>query len=641
MKADKTGAAETAAMTIGIRITGCNGIPPSQPLLAEFNEMGGNIGRAEGNALVLHDPMRVISRTHASIEFRNGSYFIRNLGTAIPVYLNGQPLGNGRDAVIAAGDEIRIGAYMMEVTGGLAHAMADTGGPAGAWDNGSIPASNASRDDPLHLFEGSSQADPFGGDHGLFAPFDHPSQGQGNSARGGDSQDRRPIPGSPDLPGIIPPDFDPFGERPIEKPQSPGPAPVPPGTPPEDVLDLGFGPSVPNQSIDELFDLGPEQGGDPFAPDAPLAAGFGSLPGNDVRGNTDPLAAAGVSPARAPKVNHVQRDDGPELNASFRPPKAGPDPAMRPAYSTGKSPRRESAVPAAPVFSWEGNASVSDSDGIKGAIIPSPAAGQPEAGGLETAKVPGIAENPAGRPASAEKPASVSSTPPLLGERSEGPAANEAGTVVGNAAVDRDELLHALLSGAGVPDLDIPAGLTPQFMETLGQLLRESTQGTLDLLLARMLTKREVRADLTMIAPRENNPLKFSPSVEVALTHLLSPQGRGFMPPRQAMKDACNDLRSHQFGFMAGMRAALAGVLERFDPVQLEKRIVQKTVMDSILPINRKAKLWDLFAERYRKISSEAEEDFHVLFGKEFLRAYEAQIAKLEQDGKNGRNGNS
>jgi FHA domain-containing protein len=107
------------------------------------------------------------------------------------------------------------------------------------------------------------------------------------------------------------------------------------------------------------------------------------------------------------------------------------------------------------------------------------------------------------------------------------------------------------------------------------------------------------------------------------------------------MKDAHDDLRSHQFGFMAGMRAALAGVLERFDPVQLEKRITQKTMMDSLLPVNRKAKLWDLFAERYREISFEAEEDFHMLFGKEFLRAYEAQIAKLEQDDKRSKNGNS
>jgi FHA domain-containing protein len=635
-------------MTIGIRITGCNGIPPSKPLFADFNEMGGNIGRAEGNALVLHDPMRVISRTHASIEFRNGSYFIRNLGTAIPVYLNGQPLGNGRDAAIAAGDEIRIGAYMMEVTGGLAHDITDTGGPAGAWGNGSVPAPSTPRDDPLRLFDDASGSDSFSGGHGLFAPSDLP-QGRSTPGRAGEAQGKRSGSASPDFPGIIPPDFDPIGEWSVEKPPSSRSASVPsvpPGTPPEDGLDLGFGPSMPNRSIDELFDLGPDQGHDPFAPDTSLAGEFGPSPGNDFRGNIDSLVAAGVSSARAPQVNHVQRDDGPELNASFRPPKASPDPSLHPGSSTGTAPEVENAVPADPVFSWERNASVPDSNGIKGAIIPSPASEQLKIGSLETGNLPRLAESPvlAGKPASAEKPAPASSTahPPLRRDHSEGPAARGAGeSMAGNMDVDRDELLHAFLSGAGVPDLAIPAGLTPQFMETLGRLLRESTQGTLDLLLARMLTKREVRADLTMIAPRENNPLKFSPSVEVALAHLLSPQGRGFMPPLQAMKDANDDLRSHQFGFMAGMRAALAGVLERFDPVQLEKRITQKTMMDSLLPINRRAKLWDLFAERYREISFEAEEDFHMLFGKEFLRAYEAQIAKLEQDDKSSKNGNS
>jgi FHA domain-containing protein len=619
-------------MTVGIRITGCNGIPPSKPLFAEFNERGGNIGRAEGNTLVLHDPMRVISRTHASIGFRNGSYFIRNLGTAIPVYLNGQPLGNGRDAAIATGDEIRIGAYLMEVTESGSHDMSHDDGAAPVSAHGSAAVPNAPKDDPLRLFEDSLQADPFEGRHALFAPSDSfPLSPQNTSARAGGTHDGRSIPASPDFPGIIPPDFDPFGERPMEKPQSPRPASVPPGTPPEDVLDLGLGPSMPNQSIDRLFDLAPEQDHDPFGHGNSLEAGFESFTGHDTRENADPFAPAGASSARSPQMNPVQRDDVPELNAAFRPPKANPDPDMRSAPSAEMKPKAESAA-SEPIFSWQEGPSVSDSDGIRGAIIPSPGGKQVQMEPPETAPPRAITETPG-----AEKRAASSIRKFSLPA---GDSADQAAHIE-STAPDRNELLRAFLSGAGVPDLAIPAGLTPQFMETLGQLLRESTQGTLDLLLARMLTKREVRADLTMIAPRENNPLKFSPSAEAALAHLLSPQGRGFMTPLQAMKDANDDLRSHQFGFMAGMRAALAGVLERFDPVQLEKRITQKTMMDSLLPINRKAKLWDLFSERYREISFEAEEDFHMLFGKEFLRAYEAQIAKLEQDDKSSKNGNS
>jgi FHA domain-containing protein len=198
----------------------------------------------------------------------------------------------------------------------------------------------------------------------------------------------------------------------------------------------------------------------------------------------------------------------------------------------------------------------------------------------------------------------------------------------------RDELLRAFLEGAGVPDLPMHGPLTPETMKLIGQLLRVSTQGTLDLLLARALIKRELHADVTMIAAHENNPLKFSPNVEVALAHLLAPRGQGFLSPLAAMKDACNDLRAHQFGFMAGMRAALDGVLRRFDPAQLEQRLTEKSIVDAMLPINRKAKLWTLFAELYADIQREAHDDFHALFGEEFLHAYQSQLNELEKTGR-------
>jgi FHA domain-containing protein len=162
--------------------------------------------------------------------------------------------------------------------------------------------------------------------------------------------------------------------------------------------------------------------------------------------------------------------------------------------------------------------------------------------------------------------------------------------------------------------------------------MHESIRGTLDLLLARALTKREVRAQATVIVARENNPLKFSPTVDAAFQNLLAPKGQGFMQPAEAMKDAYNDLRSHQFGFMAGMRAALEGVLGRFDPAQLEGRLTRKSMLSSILPGTRRAQLWELYEKLYREISKEAQDDFQTLFGKEFLRAYEAQIDKLEQE---------
>jgi FHA domain-containing protein len=190
-------------------------------------------------------------------------------------------------------------------------------------------------------------------------------------------------------------------------------------------------------------------------------------------------------------------------------------------------------------------------------------------------------------------------------------------------------LLGALLDGLATPGLRVEA-LTPELMQLIGQLLRESTRGAVELLVARAALKREMRAEMTMIVARENNPLKFSPSVEVALQHLLAPPAPGFMPAAPAVRDAFDDLRAHQLGVMAGMKAALDGVLQRFDPQQLEAKLTRKSAIASLIPATRKARLWELFQELFGQLSSEAQDDFDELFGKAFLRAYEAQLDRLQ-----------
>jgi len=200
------------------------------------------------------------------------------------------------------------------------------------------------------------------------------------------------------------------------------------------------------------------------------------------------------------------------------------------------------------------------------------------------------------------------------------------------AGSEEQVLLRAFLQGAGISGTLAAKSLTPETMEAIGKLLREAVHGTLDLLRARGLAKSEMRADVTMIMAQDNNPLKFSPTVEAALTHLLSSQVHGFMPPLRAMKDAYDDLRAHQLGFLAGMRAAVEEVLARFAPQELAKRLTEQSMLDDLLPMNRKAKLWDLFLERHAAITGEAREDFNAAFGKAFRRAYEAQVKQLRGD---------
>ena len=80
------------------------------------------------------------------------------------------------------------------------------------------------------------------------------------------------------------------------------------------------------------------------------------------------------------------------------------------------------------------------------------------------------------------------------------------------------------------------------------------------------------------------------------------------------------------------MRAALEGIFSRFDPAALESRLAQRSVVDSLLPAKRKARMWELFNEMYKQLAAEASDDFHELFGKAFLEAYEQQIEQLSRE---------
>jgi FHA domain-containing protein/type VI secretion system protein len=134
---------------------------------------------------------------------------------------------------------------------------------------------------------------------------------------------------------------------------------------------------------------------------------------------------------------------------------------------------------------------------------------------------------------------------------------------------------------------------------------------------------------MTMLSVRANNPLKFFPHAEGALTQMLTGAMAGYMGPKEAMAGAFDDLRAHELAVIAGMRAALGAVLARFDPARIEARLAVPTVMDKMLASNRKAKLWDRLVELYGDIAREADDDLQRLYGEKFSEAYEEQVARL------------
>ena len=195
---------------------------------------------------------------------------------------------------------------------------------------------------------------------------------------------------------------------------------------------------------------------------------------------------------------------------------------------------------------------------------------------------------------------------------------------------DPHELWLALCDGAGVT---APAsrGVDPELMRAVGGVLHAAVAGTLQLMRVRATAKHELRAPVTVIQASQNNPLKFSPDARAALEQLLLPPQRGFLDAPTAMADAMHDLVGHTLATMAGTRAALEGVIDRFAPPRLQARLAPPSVLDSVLPMQRKARLWALYQQEFEGLRDAATDDFEALFGRAFLVAYEAQIERLRR----------
>ncbi|MET1077912.1 MAG: type VI secretion system-associated FHA domain protein TagH [Pseudomonas sp.] len=194
--------------------------------------------------------------------------------------------------------------------------------------------------------------------------------------------------------------------------------------------------------------------------------------------------------------------------------------------------------------------------------------------------------------------------------------------------MDSAALRAAFARGSGLAETAVPA-ITATFMESLGGIFARMTAGTIRLMHARSAIKHEIRANVTIIASAGNNPLKFAPDGTSAVVQLLGHRFPGFMESQRAVEDAFDDLSAHQVGLLAGARTAMYEVIGRFSPERLKQRLGNQSLLESLMPSMRKAKLWELYEQGFVDLAGEAREEFEALFQQAFARAYEAEIERV------------
>jgi len=200
-----------------------------------------------------------------------------------------------------------------------------------------------------------------------------------------------------------------------------------------------------------------------------------------------------------------------------------------------------------------------------------------------------------------------------------------------NASAGAASALRAFLEGAGVPHKELSPADSERMLRDCGAIMRAAVEGIMLLLLARGEMRKEFEAeDRTMVAARDNNPLKLMSDPHEAMDFLFDPAERtdGFLDPVQAVGDACEDLRTHELALLAGMRAAIQGALRRFDPNAIERAFEKSQKGFSLA--SRKARLWEMFVVEQDKLSRDAQDDFNKVFGRDFMGAYQAQLRRVK-----------
>ncbi|HEX3398154.1 MAG TPA: type VI secretion system-associated FHA domain protein TagH, partial [Steroidobacteraceae bacterium] len=531
---------------------------------------GGTIGRLPDNDWVFPD--EYISGHHARILCSNGGFLIEDTSTN-GVFINSPQnrLTRNKPYPLRGGEIIFIDDYEVRVTL-VAERTAESSAPARR-----APPTAPFPDEPL--IEGlpggvgaPTATDPLA----LLGLQSGPAVRPGPSAASLQNQ-------SPLAQHYRPP-------SPVRPPQ-PAPqevAPAPPKAPPP-----GFIP-------DDYDPMGADE--DPFAspPDPPASrpAPVMTPPPAPVRPAPNPPAAP---PARA--VPAAPSAAAPTAFTSPTPPrvpKPGPKPmpaeprVVQPASGVGREVPRDARPPVSG-DPFEG----SDPYARSGRNVTP-----------ERAPAPVPPPRPA-PPPQAARPAAPSS-----------PAPSSPRAPAGSREMDFAVLLEAAgLEGARV---------TPELAQQFGQILRVVVAGLMDVLRARDKIKDEFRMRMTTYKQADNNPLKFSVNVEDALHNLLVKRNAAYLGPVEAFEDAFLDVRNHQMAMLAGVRVAYEAMLAEFDPERLQKEFDPAAKGANFLAGGAKAKYWELYRNRFHDMVKDADSSFRHLFGDDFAKAYEEQLARLK-----------
>jgi predicted component of type VI protein secretion system len=195
----------------------------------------------------------------------------------------------------------------------------------------------------------------------------------------------------------------------------------------------------------------------------------------------------------------------------------------------------------------------------------------------------------------------------------------------GGGALEAGEL-SSFFVGLGID----PGTMSKGELESMGRLVRLLVLGVLDLHSSVTGVKQELRSeDRTVIAPRDNNPLKSDWPGDTKLRYLFGGRiaAAGYVPQERAVREVLVELVAHNSASAAAARAAVEGTLRDLAPAQLKAKLLGDGVK-----LFEGPRAWDAFCKWYEEQGGDMKRWVQRQLDRHFTEAYLRESGRIRRE---------
>lgn len=185
------------------------------------------------------------------------------------------------------------------------------------------------------------------------------------------------------------------------------------------------------------------------------------------------------------------------------------------------------------------------------------------------------------------------------------------------------DMLSPFKLGARLPSHSLSNRNATEVAQEVGAMMLLVTEQLALLLKARASAKAMVKTrDRTVIGALDNNPLKFMADPGEALEAMLSKDRSGYLDGMRALREAFDDIRTHELATFSAMQKALSRLLADLSPEVIEAKVQKGTFT------NAKARAWETFVQRWDAKTEAHENGMLDVFLMYFSEAYQEATNK-------------